>query len=84
MDHIDDTNGSIVLRDPSGAIRRYSEKYISSTRELLNTMHSEDAHDLGYRVGFRDGFRARDFKNQAKNILKKNFKKFAPIFRMIK
>ncbi|WP_218813593.1 hypothetical protein [Rickettsiella endosymbiont of Dermanyssus gallinae] len=73
-----DKNGSILLKDSFGRIARYSEKYISSNRDLLNTMKSDDAHDLGYRVGFRDGFEIKKFKKQAENLFRNKLKKFIP------
>jgi hypothetical protein len=51
-----DRNGTILLRDSSGREQRYSECLISSDREMIQSLTSGDAHDLGYRVGFRDGF----------------------------
>ncbi|WP_040615032.1 hypothetical protein [Rickettsiella grylli] len=68
-------NGWGILRE---GYPRYSEKYISSNRELLNTMKSDDAHDLGYRVGFRDGFEVKKFKKQATNLFRDKLKRFIP------
>ena len=76
-----DTNGTIVLMDTSGKVKRYSEKEISSERILLGSMNSEDAHDLGYRVGFREGFSI--IKKQEKiliTIIKNKIRKLAPLF----
>lgn len=73
-----DKNGTILLKNSFGKISRYSEKYISSNRELLNTMKSDDAHDLGYRVGFRDGFEIKKFKQQTRNLFRDKLKRFIP------
>ncbi len=72
-----DKNGTIVLRDSSGRENRYSENLISSKREIIKDLTSEDAHDLGYRVGFKEGFNARKInkfiaigiKTKLKNLL---------------
>ncbi|MCB1454677.1 MAG: hypothetical protein KDJ43_13625, partial [Rhizobiaceae bacterium] len=79
-----DKNGTIVLKMPSGSEQRFSEKYLSTNRrDLLQDMLSEDAHDLGYRVGFRDGI---DIEAQKKKILStpvKKLVKYIPILRLI-
>ena len=67
-----DSNGSIVLINEDGSERRYSEKYISSDRELLNTLDGSDAHDIGYRVGFKDGLSINEKKKNALNSLKRH------------
>ncbi|EDP45682.1 hypothetical protein RICGR_0014 [Rickettsiella grylli] len=41
-------------------------------------MKSDDAHDLGYRVGFRDGFEVKKFKKQATNLFRDKLKRFIP------
>lgn len=74
-----DKNGTIVLVDHFGNLKRYSERYISKTRNILTNMHPEDAHDLGYRVGFRDGLSIAEGKKQAKNSLTKKILKIIPI-----
>jgi hypothetical protein len=79
-----DKNGTIVLRGPSGKVQRYSEKNVSSNRELLSSMRGEDAHDLGYRVGFRDGLQIKNFKKQAANFFKNKIKKIIPRLRIVK
>lgn len=72
-----DKNGTILLKDTTGKIKRYSEKYISSNRrDLLKTMKAEDAHDLGYRVGFRNGFETKKYKKQIKSLFSDKLKKF--------
>ncbi|CAM4376097.1 MAG: hypothetical protein LEGION0403_FIIPPAGN_02055 [Legionella sp.] len=63
-----DRNGTIVLRDSSGKEQRYSERQLSSSRELIKEMMSEDAHDLGYRVGFKDGLFARKTIKEKKTV----------------
>lgn len=73
-----DRNGTILLRDSSGKEVRYSEKHISSSREIIKDMISEDAHDLGYRVGFKDGFGAKKFTNQTSKNIKAQLMKFNP------
>ncbi|MGQ3891822.1 hypothetical protein [Legionella sp. CNM-4043-24] len=65
-----DRNGTILLRDESGNECRYSEKLLSSERELLKSLDGEDAHDLGYRVGFREGFQINRHKMKASDALK--------------
>ena len=65
-----DKNGTIVLRDSNGVEQRYSERLISSDREMIRSLDSEDAHDLGYRVGFRDGLDIK--KQKGKDGLLKN------------
>ena len=52
-------NGTILLRDSSGRMKRYAEKEISSSKAMIAKLDSLDAHDLGYRVGFRDGYTAK-------------------------
>ena len=69
-----DRNGSILLIDFYGNEQRYSEKHISSSRELIKEMKSEDAHDLGYRVGFREGLFAKKYPKQSSNIKSKFFR----------
>lgn len=73
-----DKNGTVLLMNSFGKTTRYSEKYISSNRELLNTMKSDDAHDLGYRVGFRDGFEIKKLKQKATNLFRDKLKRFIP------
>lgn len=59
-----DKNGTVLLRDVNGVVKRYSEKYLSSDREMIKSLNSEDAHDLGYRVGFKDGIEIKKMKRQ--------------------
>lgn len=59
-----DRNGTILLRDSCGREQRYSEQLLSSDRVMIRHLNSEDAHDLGYRVGFRDGFDCKKYKNK--------------------
>ena len=59
-----DRNGTILLRDSSGKEKRYSECMLSSNREMIKHLDSEDAHDLGYRVGFRDGIDCKKIKRK--------------------
>lgn len=73
-----DKNGTILLRDSSGNIIRYSEKYISSNREILKNMKSEDTHDLGYRVGFREGFNTKKYKKQISSNIKNKILQLIP------
>ena len=63
---------------------RYAEKYISSNRELLSSLKSDDAHDLGYRVGFRDAFEVKKFKKQATSLFKNKLRKIIPYLKLIK
>jgi hypothetical protein len=79
-----DRNGTILLRDASGRVRRYSEKHLSNNREMLNNMRGEDAHDLGYRVGFRDGSAVKKYKRQAIDSFKDKVKQLLPKFKIIK
>lgn len=65
-----DRNGTILIRDSSGKVTRYSEKHISLSREIINDMRSEDAHDLGYRVGFKEGLCAKKSSKKASNNIK--------------
>lgn len=65
-----DRNGTIVLRDRSGNIKRYSERMISSDRGMLKDLLSEDAHDIGYRVGFKDGMELKKQKTQLTTSLR--------------
>lgn len=65
-----DQNGTIVLLSIDGTEKRYSEKFISSNRDLLNTIPSLDAHDIGYRVGFKDGLSINEKKKGALKFLK--------------
>lgn len=74
-----DCNGSIVLQDEKGRIKRYSERSISSNRELLNSMSGRDAHDLGYRVGFKDGLAVTRYMKQAKKTIKEKIRRLIPI-----
>ena len=60
-----DRNGTILLRDSLGREQRYSECLLSSDREMINNLNSDDAHDLGYRVGFRDGFDYKKSKGKS-------------------
>ena len=50
-----DRNGTIVLVNCDGVLKRYSEKKISMDNEIISKMNSIDAHSLGYRVGLKDG-----------------------------
>lgn len=65
-----DRNGTVLMQNPDGDINRYSERTISSQREILSHMHPEDAHDLGYRVGFKDGIYARKYMRATSKKLK--------------
>lgn len=78
-----DRNGTILLRDSSGKECRFSEKNISSTREMIKDMRSEDAHDLGYRVGFREGVNSKKYKKQASKDIKSKIMKFLPFRRIV-
>lgn len=49
-----DQNGTILLEDQKGHIKRYAEKNVSADSKILNGLSSIDAHDIGYRVGFRN------------------------------
>ena len=71
-----DRNGTILLRDHSEKECRYSEKHISSSREMIKEMRSEDAHDLGYRVGFREGINGRKYKKLAAKGIREKIMKF--------
>ena len=73
-----DRNGTILLRDSSGKECRFSEKHISSTRKMIKDMRSEDAHDLGYRVGFREGVNAKKYKKQASKDIRAKIMSFIP------
>lgn len=73
-----DRNGTILLRDSSGRECRYSEKLISSQRDMIKDFNSEDAHDLGYRVGFREGFSAKKYKKQASDYVKSKWMSINP------
>ncbi|MFA5958996.1 MAG: hypothetical protein WC785_00590 [Tatlockia sp.] len=73
-----DRNGTILLRDFSGKECRFSEKHISSTRTMIKDMRSEDAHDLGYRVGFREGLHAKKYKKQASKEFRAKIMRFIP------
>ena len=79
-----DKNGTILLRDSFGRVVRYAEKYISSNRELLSSLKSDDAHDLGYRVGFIDAFEVKKFKKQATSLFKNKIRKIIPYLKLIK
>lgn len=71
-----DRNGTILLGDSLGRERRYAEKFVSSNREMINSLHSQDAHDLGYRVGFREGINIKKVKKQVSPGIKKKILKF--------
>jgi len=73
-----DKNGTLLLRDVNGVVKRYSEKYLSSDREMIKSLNSEDAHDLGYRVGFRDGIAIKKMKNQLLDSFKNAVRKLIP------
>ncbi|MGC1182384.1 hypothetical protein [Legionella sp.] len=73
-----DRNGTILLKDSFGKITRYSEKHISASRELINEMRSDDAHDLGYRVGFREGFSAKKLTPKLSNNIKDQLLRLNP------
>lgn len=73
-----DRNGSIVLKDSSGNVKRYSEKYISSNREMLDKLDPKDAHDIGYRVGFREGLSISAQKNNLSVKMVSKLSKFIP------
>lgn len=80
-----DKNGSIVLKMSSGRTQRFSENYISTyRRDVLQSMRPEDAHDLGYRVGFKEGASIQQQKLKANKLRKHNISKFFPILRLIK
>ena len=70
-----DRNGTILMRDGDGNIKRYSEKVISSSREMLKHMKTEDAHDLGYRVGFREGLGIKTQMKSSRMTIKQKFNK---------
>lgn len=65
-----DRNGTILLRDSTGEVKRYSEHHISNDRILLKELLSEEAHDIGYRVGFRDGMELKKQKMRLGNGIK--------------
>lgn len=65
-----DVNGTIILEDKRGNVRRFSEKKLSENRKMLAKLSSLDAHDLGYRVGFREGSGIHLAKKVAKKIFK--------------
>jgi|GEM_PF-2235246 len=73
-----DRNGTVLLRDSSGSENRYSEKLLSSDRELIKDLSSEDAHDLGYRVGFREGLNTGKYKKQASELVKTSVQALNP------
>lgn len=73
-----DTNGIIMLRDPSGRVIRYVEKYISSNRELLDTFKGSDGYDIGYRVGGRESLEDKRFKKQIVSLIKGKLRKIIP------
>ena len=68
-----DRNGTVLLSDNHGKIRRYSEKLISSRRDMIAILTSHDAHDLGYRVGYRDGVADSAYKQKLSHKLKARF-----------
>lgn len=65
-----DRNGTVLLRDTAGVVKRYSEQHISNDRILLKDLLSEEAHDIGYRVGFRDGMELKKQKMQLASGIK--------------
>lgn len=79
-----DKNGTILLRDPSGRVIRYAEKYLSSNRELLDTFKGSDGHDIGYRVGVRETHEVKKFKKLAVSLFKSKLRKIIPFLKPIK
>ena len=79
-----DSNGSVLIKDSAGHIKRYSEKYISSTRYILKTMLPEDAHDIGYRVGFKEGFSIKAMKKHTLQSVRNKIKKMVPYLKLVK
>lgn len=77
-----DRNGTILLRDNDGDECRYPEKLLSSERDLLNTLNADDAHDLGYRVGFREGLAVHSAKKQAAGYAKSGVSVLDPLSRV--
>ncbi|MBA3537312.1 MAG: hypothetical protein H0T84_12000 [Tatlockia sp.] len=71
-----DKNGTILLRDSAGNEHRYAEKFVSSNREMIYDLQSQDAHDLGYRVGFRDGINVKNLKKQISSNIKNKILKY--------
>lgn len=57
--------GPFFYRDSFGREQRYSECLLSNDREMIKHLNSDDAHDLGYRVGFRDGFDFKKYKGKS-------------------
>tara|TARA_Y100000588_G_C14244626_1_gene920884 strand:- start:673 stop:1176 length:504 start_codon:yes stop_codon:yes gene_type:complete len=71
-------NGTILLKNAKGQIKRYAEKFISSNPSFIDSLASQDAHSIGYRVGYRDGIQdgslARSSKyEKIKNSIKNLF-----------
>ena len=73
-----------MLRDSSGRIIRYAEKYLSSNRELLDTFKGSDGHDIGYRVGVKETLEVKKFKKQAVSLFKGKLRKIIPFLKPIK
>ncbi len=73
-----DKNGTLLIRDVNGVVKRYSERYLSSDREMIKSLNSEDAHDLGYRVGFRDVIEVKKMKNQLLGSFRNAVRKLIP------
>jgi hypothetical protein len=76
-----DKNGTILLEGYTGEVKRYSEKYVSTHREMLQGLSSLDAHDLGYRVGFRDGLTINSLK-KAKTLVKEKILQLLPVLKL--
>lgn len=75
-----DLNGTILLRDSRGRVKRYAERLVSSNHEMIASLSSHDAHSLGYRVGYRDGTNVATEKNKLKKgRLKATLKKLFPL-----
>lgn len=65
-----DRNGSVVLQNSHGETTRYSEKIISSNPAIIGSLNPNDAHRIGYKVGFKDGLSTSDEKKKLKMTLK--------------
>lgn len=75
-----DLNGTILLKDGRGRIKRYAERLISSDKEMIASLNSHDAHSLGYRVGYKDGLNATNEKAKLKKTkFKATLKKLFPL-----
>lgn len=70
------TNGSVVLKNSQGKIKRYAEKLVSQDPQLISSLPAKQAHDLGYRVGFQAALSIHKQKKQLKNRFKNTVRKW--------